>query len=49
MSWLAAQDTVSSIIVGATSPEQVEANARAADWVLSADDLAAVDRALGRT
>jgi aryl-alcohol dehydrogenase-like predicted oxidoreductase len=48
MSWLAAQDTVASIIVGATSPDQVEANARAADWVLSADDLAAVDRALGR-
>ena len=35
-------------IVGATSPEQVEANARAAGWALTPEDLAAVDRALGR-
>jgi len=48
MSWLAAQDTVASIIVGATSPAQVTANAEAAGWRLDADDLAAVDRALGR-
>jgi aryl-alcohol dehydrogenase-like predicted oxidoreductase len=46
MSWLAAQDTVASIIVGATRPDQVEANARAASWALTPDDLAAVDAAL---
>lgn len=42
-SWLAAQPAVSSVIAGATKPEQVEANVRAADWVLSAEDLAAID------
>jgi aryl-alcohol dehydrogenase-like predicted oxidoreductase len=39
---------VASIIVGATSSEQVQANAVAADWQLTADDLAAIDLALGR-
>jgi aryl-alcohol dehydrogenase-like predicted oxidoreductase len=48
MSWLGAQDTVASIIVGATSSEQVQANAVAADWQLTADDLAAIDLALAR-
>ncbi|MCX7325259.1 MAG: aldo/keto reductase [Hyphomicrobiales bacterium] len=42
-SWLAAQSVVSSVIAGATRPEQVEANVRAADWLLTADDLAAID------
>jgi aryl-alcohol dehydrogenase-like predicted oxidoreductase len=39
---LASQPGVSSVIAGATSPEQVRANAAAADWQLSADDLAAL-------
>jgi aryl-alcohol dehydrogenase-like predicted oxidoreductase len=43
MSWLAAHDVVRSIIAGATSPAQVASNARAAEWKLTADDLAAVD------
>src|SRR3984957_5831925 len=34
-SWLAAQQCVSSIIAGATRPEQVAENVRAANWVLS--------------
>jgi aryl-alcohol dehydrogenase-like predicted oxidoreductase len=38
---------VSSALVGATSPEQVHANA-AVDWRLSADELAAVPRVEGR-
>jgi aryl-alcohol dehydrogenase-like predicted oxidoreductase len=42
-SWLAAHRPVASIIAGATSPEQVRANAAAVDWALSRDDLAAVD------
>ena len=42
VAWLAAQDGVTSVITGATSAEQVRANARAAAWQLTADDLAAV-------
>ncbi len=42
-SWLAAQPTVSSVIAGATKPEQVELNVTAADWVLSGEDLGEVD------
>ena len=44
MSWLAGQPIVSSIIAGATRPEQVRANVAAAGWTLSADDLAELDR-----
>ena len=40
---LAAQPGVASVIAGATSPEQVRANARAGAWVPTADDLAALD------
>ncbi len=44
ISWLASRRSVSSVICGATLPEQVEQNIRACDWVISADDLAEVDR-----
>jgi aryl-alcohol dehydrogenase-like predicted oxidoreductase len=37
---LASQPGVSSVIAGATTPEQVRANAASAEWELSADDLA---------
>jgi aryl-alcohol dehydrogenase-like predicted oxidoreductase len=40
---LAAQRAVASVIAGATSPEQVRANARAGDWQPTPDDLAALD------
>jgi aryl-alcohol dehydrogenase-like predicted oxidoreductase len=40
---LAAQPGCSSVIAGATSAEQVKANAAAADWVPSAGDLAEID------
>jgi aryl-alcohol dehydrogenase-like predicted oxidoreductase len=43
LSWLACQRSVSSVLVGATSAEQVQQNVAAAGWVLTADDLAAVD------
>jgi aryl-alcohol dehydrogenase-like predicted oxidoreductase len=43
-SWLAAQPVVASVIAGATSPEQVKANASAANWKLSSGDLAEIDR-----
>jgi aryl-alcohol dehydrogenase-like predicted oxidoreductase len=45
-SWLASRKPVASVIAGATSPEQVRANAGAADWRLTADDLAEVNRIL---
>ena len=40
---LAAQPAVASVIAGATSAEQVRANAAAGAWEPSADDLAALD------
>jgi aryl-alcohol dehydrogenase-like predicted oxidoreductase len=43
-SWLAARPTVSSVIAGATKPEQVEQNVGAADWKLTPEDLAEIDR-----
>jgi aryl-alcohol dehydrogenase-like predicted oxidoreductase len=43
-SWLLAQAPVSSVIAGATRPEQVAANAAAGGWTLMADELAEVDR-----
>jgi aryl-alcohol dehydrogenase-like predicted oxidoreductase len=43
-SWLASRPAVASIIAGATAPEQLEANIRAADWALTADDIAEIDR-----
>jgi aryl-alcohol dehydrogenase-like predicted oxidoreductase len=43
---LLARPPVASVIAGATTPEQVRANVDAAEWEPSADDLAALDRAL---
>jgi aryl-alcohol dehydrogenase-like predicted oxidoreductase len=42
-SWLLAKRPVSSVIAGATTPEQVEQNVRAAGWKLTADDVAKID------
>ena len=44
LSWLARRPAVSSIIAGATRPEQLEANVRAADWALSLEDMDEIDR-----
>jgi aryl-alcohol dehydrogenase-like predicted oxidoreductase len=44
MSWLASRPFIASIIAGATKPEQVEQNATAVGWALSAAELAAIDR-----
>ena len=43
-SWLASRPQVSSVIAGATRVEQVEANVKAIDWTLSAEELAEIDR-----
>jgi aryl-alcohol dehydrogenase-like predicted oxidoreductase len=48
ISWLASQPSVSSVISGATKPEQVEQNATAAEWKLSTEELAEVDQITGR-
>jgi aryl-alcohol dehydrogenase-like predicted oxidoreductase len=42
--WLARRPQVASVIAGATKPEQVEANVRAAGWVLTEDDMQEIDR-----
>ncbi|MFN0093319.1 MAG: aldo/keto reductase [Dehalococcoidia bacterium] len=41
--WLASQAHVGSVISGATSPAQVEANVKAGDWRLTAEQMAEVD------
>jgi aryl-alcohol dehydrogenase-like predicted oxidoreductase len=43
VSWLAAQDTVASVIAGARTPEQAKTNAAAAAWKLTNAELAEVD------
>jgi len=44
---LAARPAVTSVIAGATTPDQVRANVAAARWQLGPDDLAALDDVLG--
>jgi aryl-alcohol dehydrogenase-like predicted oxidoreductase len=44
IAWLAAKVVVASVIAGATRAEQVYANVSAADWVLTEEELRAVDR-----
>jgi aryl-alcohol dehydrogenase-like predicted oxidoreductase len=48
-SWLAAQPSVSSVIAGATRPEQVRQNADAVAWQPNAADLAELDDIFPRT
>lgn len=46
--WLLANPDVSSVIAGATRAEQVVANAKAAAWTLTAQELAEVDAIIGK-
>ena len=39
IAWLLANPLVSSVIAGATKPEQVIANAKAADWSLTPEEM----------
>ena len=48
-SWLAAQPSVSSVIAGATTPEQVRQNAAAVAWKPSPAELAELDDLFPRT
>jgi aryl-alcohol dehydrogenase-like predicted oxidoreductase len=41
--WLLGRPVVASVIAGASTPEQVEANVRAAGWTLSPQELSDVD------
>ena len=44
LSWLASRPAVSSIIAGATSPGQLEANVNAANWAMTREDIVEIDR-----
>jgi aryl-alcohol dehydrogenase-like predicted oxidoreductase len=44
--WIASRDWVASIIAGASTPEQLQSNAKAAEWNLDQADLAEVARIL---
>jgi aryl-alcohol dehydrogenase-like predicted oxidoreductase len=46
-SWLASKPVVGSVIAGATKPEQVEQNAKSADWRLTAEEMSEVDQIMG--
>jgi aryl-alcohol dehydrogenase-like predicted oxidoreductase len=48
ISWLLHRPAVASVIAGATSPDQVEANVRATDWALSREDMDEIDRLTAR-
>ncbi len=47
-SWLLCQKPVSSVIAGATKPEQLQQNVRAGDWKLTAEELAEIDMITGK-
>jgi aryl-alcohol dehydrogenase-like predicted oxidoreductase len=42
--WLLAHPVLASVIAGATRPEQIDANVKAASWELSADEFEEVNR-----
>jgi aryl-alcohol dehydrogenase-like predicted oxidoreductase len=47
-SWLLSQPIISSVIAGATSPQQIESNvAAASDWRLGPQELEDIDKILG--
>jgi aryl-alcohol dehydrogenase-like predicted oxidoreductase len=45
--WLLGHEVVSSVIAGATSPEQVKTNAATAEWVLTPDEVDEVGKLIG--
>jgi len=47
VSWLTAKDRVASVIAGARTPEQARINASAAEWRLTKDQLAEIERIAG--
>lgn len=49
LAWVLRQPNVASALVGASKPEQIEANVKAVDVELNDDMLADIDRILGRS
>jgi len=47
-SWLACTAPVTSVIAGATRPEQVEQNAKAVNWKMTAEDMAEIEKIRSR-
>jgi aryl-alcohol dehydrogenase-like predicted oxidoreductase len=47
IAWLVSHSWVSTVIAGVTKSEQVSANVAAADWILTADDMAELDKTIG--
>ncbi|MEM7538023.1 MAG: aldo/keto reductase [Chloroflexota bacterium] len=45
--WLLGQPQVSSVISGATKLSQVQSNAKSAEWVLTTDEMAEINKILG--
>ena len=43
-SWLLSREPVTSVIAGATKPEQLEQNVQAGAWKLTVEELAEIDR-----
>jgi aryl-alcohol dehydrogenase-like predicted oxidoreductase len=43
-SWLASRPYVSSVIAGATKPEQIEQNVKAVDWAMTPEEIAEIDK-----
>jgi aryl-alcohol dehydrogenase-like predicted oxidoreductase len=43
-SWLLSREPVTSVIAGATKPEQLEQNVKAGNWKLTPEDLTEIDR-----
>jgi aryl-alcohol dehydrogenase-like predicted oxidoreductase len=43
-SWLLARPTVASVIAGASNPQQIEQNVKAATWTFTADELHEIDK-----
>ena len=46
--WLLSHKPVASVIAGASKPEQVRANTKAANWQLTSDDFARIDAIMNR-
>jgi aryl-alcohol dehydrogenase-like predicted oxidoreductase len=43
-SWLVSRPFLTSVIAGATRPEQIDANVKAASWKLTADEVKEIDK-----
>lgn len=47
-SWLLARPAVASVVAGSSTPEQLQQNVRATDWMLAPEDMAEIDRLMGK-